>query len=209
MKGFGYTPDMVILMGELKRSWTFIAYPDDSSSNIVDSIRDLRVSACISPLHSPVMDNGDEGKRHYHVMLYFSGKKSDNQVNDIIVNLRNLGIACTKAFPVSDKTALVAYFVHDGYPDKEQFRYSDLTLLNGFKLSGVADSDSMVWDVIDWCNTAGVYNWAQVVDYARSFMPEWKIVLFSNKSYPIMAYLKNARELVLSAHVCKESEVDA
>lgn len=191
-----------------KRCWTFIVYPDDSKCNVVNCIRDLHISACLSPLHSPVDDNGDEKKKHYHVMLYFNGKKSLSQVNDVVVGLRLNGVACTNPFPVTDKNSLIAYFVHDGYPDKEQFKYTDLILLSGFKLNGLADTDSLVWDIIEWCNSAGVFDWAQLVDYARVFMPEWKLVLFSSKSYAIMAYLNNSKHLLSSAHIVKESEVN-
>lgn len=185
------------------RLYTFIAYPDESHTDVNKALTELGLSALLSPLHSPEQtEDGKELKRHYHVMVQFSGKKTLDQMNDLISTLRNepYGVACTLAQKVADKASLIKYFVHDGYEGKEKFSYSQLEKIGAFKLEVTDEivTDTIV-EIISWCNAATCYKYSQVFDYAMAFKKEWLGILLSKRSYAIIQYLKDAHGCYMEA----------
>lgn len=173
------------------RIWTFIIYPEESVSNYMEIMRDSFVPTCLSPLHSPESMSGDELKKHVHVMVQFEGKKSLNQMEDFINALRVNGIACTRANPVISKVALIRYFVHDGWEDKEQLRYDQIICLNGFNYQN--EQTVSFLDVMVFIQQLGLEEYADVMDACMNIHPDWVNPLAKGLNNALKNYLDSKR----------------
>ena len=68
-----------------KRNFVTIIYPESAPENFKEIIGDWHIPAFLSPLHDKdVNPDGEKKKPHYHLMLMFRGKKSLDQVKEII-----------------------------------------------------------------------------------------------------------------------------
>lgn len=182
---------------ERARIFTFLCYPDEFNGNYLSILRDSFLPVLVSPIHNP--ENNDEwdpesngeGKRHCHVMIQFDGKKNLDQVNAYVQAFRDLGLPCTRAWVVLSKLGLAAYFVHDGWPDKEQFSYNQLICLNGFKYSN--ELLVPVSKVIEYIDDMGLYEWCDLLDSLKINHPEWLDSVVSGRSHAIIKYLDSKR----------------
>lgn len=182
------------------RNYTFIIYPDESSPEWLIRLVMLRVPILVSPLHAPDVIAGDDDsdeekkrhiKKHHHVMVCFSGKRSIDQVDvDIIMWLRKYSIACTFVKKVIDKKAMQDYFIHKGYPEKEQFDVKDLIPLCGYNLYKFDENDYTV-EIIEFIQKNRMMHYHQLIDYAVKNKREWLQTLMGRKAYAIIRYLED------------------
>lgn len=173
------------------RIWTFILYPEESCDNYMEIMRDTFIPTCFSPLHSPESMSGDELKKHVHIMIQFEGKKSYAQMEDYINALRDSGIACTRASPVISKIALIRYFVHDGWDDKEQLSYDNIICINGFSYTNEQTLNFV--DVMQFINDCGIVEFADLLDLAAIHHPDWVNILSRGLMMASKNYLDSRR----------------
>ena len=100
---------------ERARAWTFICYPESMNPNMLRILSEHGMQGCISPLHdSDRWPDGTLKKEHFHVVLYFPGKKSRSQVKTLVDALGGVMLQL-----VHNIVGLVRYFAHmDIQPDK-------------------------------------------------------------------------------------------
>lgn len=181
---------------EKHRIYTFLIYPEESVGDYKEIIRDSFIPTLLSPVHSPDQNENweegfSEGKKHHHVMVQFDGPKSTDQMQSYIDAFRSLGIACTRAKEVVSKIGLIKYFVHDGWPEKEQFSYDTLICLNGFiyKSEDVVDFAA----IVDFVNNMGLLEYSDLVDALRISHPDWLAGVSGSKAHSIIKYLDSKR----------------
>ena len=119
------------------RAWTFILYPDDIPSDVdwYVSLDDLHIPAAISPLHDMILEGKQGQKDHYHIILSFDGKKSYEQVWELIQESlskdgENMGF--TRPEYVSCLASYYRYLCHLDNPDKVKYDPEGIILLGGF-----------------------------------------------------------------------------
>lgn len=100
---------------ERGRAWTSILYPDSMNPDTMRILTEHGIQGCISPLHdSDHWPDGSLKKAHFHVLLYFPGKKSRAQVKQLVDVLGGVMLQ-----PVHNIVGLTRYFAHlDIQPDK-------------------------------------------------------------------------------------------
>lgn len=121
---------------ERGRAWTFILYPDSMNPDTMNILSENGIQGCISPLHdSDHWPDGSLKKAHFHVALYYPGKKAHAQVKALVDVLGGVMLQL-----VHNIVGLVRYFAHldiqpDKVPtDKGKVRYSpdDIVSFGGF-----------------------------------------------------------------------------
>lgn len=111
---------------------TFIVYKDSAHPDWIARLDALHVRAFISPLHDAdfLKDGVTPCKPHWHVILYFDGKKSRGQIDaireaaigpDFNRELQNVDCA----------GAMARYLCHMDNPEKAQYRREDVIALGG------------------------------------------------------------------------------
>lgn len=176
------------------RAWTFIVYPDSAPENW----RDILDSKCIpwveSPLHDPDPSAPPEEarKKHYHIVLSFEGKKSQDQIKDIIKELN-----CTAPQVVHNLRSLVRYFLHLDQPNKQQFALNDIIEHCGIDIKDYLTNRSDKYYYIKcMCNFVldqGIIEFHDLVSYAMEYEPEWFECLCDNSSFIMNLFIKSYR----------------
>lgn len=115
------------------RFWSFLLYPESASlEKCIELLEDLRIKACISPLHDRDLDReGNTKKAHYHVYLVYPNPISHNSVIDGICNPLGLNPYC---LPLRDPGQAFLYLWHDSRNSKGKkalYNKEDITFLNG------------------------------------------------------------------------------
>lgn len=184
-----------------KRHWIFIYYPLPPDYILPDiflaSLRALGLDFAISPLHDPdsVADplevtyyNLETNKKpHYHIVVGYDGKKSQQNVID---DLSILGDRISKPFPCKSISGTLRYFVHWGYPDKQQFgesidqardsiyafgNFID-TLDKAFEL-GDFDQYKIISQINQFILDNGITEFLDLYEYSIVHEPKWAYVL--------------------------------
>lgn len=170
------------------RVWTFIVYPESVVANWISVISDFHVPFCVSPLHdSDINPTGEVKKPHFHVVIYFSGKKSFSQVRDITDSLN-------QPIPqvVNDIRSMVRYLVHYDNPEKHQYNRKDIKALNGFDLRNYFDYSKdekydMIADMLDFIDENGIKEIVTFSNYCRTVRRNdwWHLFLDYNRVFDI------------------------
>lgn len=179
-------------MATRTRNWATIVYPESASEDWQKLLDEEHIPAFISPLHnSDLNPDGEKKKEHYHVILCFAGNKTEEQVQEISNRL----LSGVKVEKVKDIRAYARYLCHLDNPEKAQYRPCDVIGLGGLDyleiVGSLADTDTAVREMMEWCREQGVYSFARLCDYAADERSDWFRVLTSKRTVFISAYLKS------------------
>lgn len=156
------------------RVFACVLYPESIPENWIDFLKETHVPIAISPVHDQdIAADGSQKKPHYHVVFYFDGKKSKQQV---LKMLQSLGVSHVEQ--VNNTRSYNRYLCHLDNPEKAQYNREDITILNG----AVVDLSlpltpeqraALRGDVLAWCRDNNITEYAELVDYAAIDMPDW------------------------------------
>lgn len=176
------------------RNWTFVAYPDSLPTDWRDRLDEFHIPWAESPLHEfDTNADGEVKKPHYHVGIFFDGKKSFEQVKAITDSLN-----CPIPQVCHSQIGLIRYFVHLDNPEKFQYSPADIISHGGFDhlkclAPSVTDRHAILRDIIAYINDHGITEFRVLVDYAASERPDWFDVLAEGYTLFLDAYLRSAR----------------
>jgi len=177
------------------RSWTFVVYPESAPEDWRDRLDELHVQWAESPLHEfDVNPTGEVKKPHYHVALTFEGKKSYDQIVEMISPLN-----ATIPQRVHDLRGLVRYFVHLDNPEKHQYDQADIRGHGGFDVAeALRPSSSMRYQLIaemmTYCRENCVTEFQDLCDFAlENRIEDWFPLLCDSCAMVMGNYIKSQR----------------
>ena len=93
------------------RLFATIVYPESAPTDWREKLSALHIPALVSPLHDKDTEeeSGKLKKEHYHVMVYFAGKKSVDSVMKIFDSFG--GVGC---IVLQSKGGYARYLCHSG-----------------------------------------------------------------------------------------------
>lgn len=173
------------------RNFATVVYPESAPTNWLDILSELKVPVMVSPLHDKdVNPTGEPKKPHYHVMIMFEGKKSDEQVKDILVSFGGVGLE-----KVQSLRGYARYLCHMDNPEKYQYKLEDVRCFGGCDyVSAIGlptDKYKALDEMMSFCNEFNVICYADLVDYARNNRYDWFRVLADSGSVMMKEYLKS------------------
>lgn len=173
------------------RNWAFVIYPGESApENWLEILKSLNVDGFVSPLHTDMNPDNTEKKPHRHVLLFFDGKKSFEQVKAISDSL-----CAPHPQYVQSKSGYARYLTHMDNPEKEQYRATDVINLGSTDymstVATAADLDRVITEMEDWCDEQGVFSYAALSCYARKHRPDWMRALRYRCTVHMRAYLQS------------------
>ena len=195
------TPDEKSLTADEKKSsdgrargWTWIVYPESAPEDWRELLQAQAFPFAVSPLHDKDLNaDGSFKKPHWHVVAYFSGKKSRKQVQELTDLTHSPG-----AQSVQDLRGIVRYLAHMDNPEKAQYPVDEIQAFGGFEvmkyiLSG-ATKTATLNEIIDWIIANDVTEYADVVEYARVFKPQtWGALIFEGYTILLNSYCTSRR----------------
>lgn len=173
------------------RNWLFVIYPESAPEDWRRLLRDEGVPCAVSPLHDKDANpNGDPKKSHWHVILSFSGVKTQRQVKEITDKLNApLPQAC------KDIRGACRYLCHMDNPEKAQYDVAGIECMNGFdfvsKVGSSADVDESIREMMAWCMENECDSFFRLSNYAAENRPDWFRVITTKRTVFLSAWLKS------------------
>lgn len=174
-----------------KRNFATVVYPESAPEDWRAILAGYFVPAFISPLHDKDLNaTGEPKKAHYHVMLMFDGKKSEEQVKTVFESIGGVGLE-----RVESLRGYARYLCHLDNPEKAQYNPSDVVSLNGsdysYTIGIVADKYKAVREMIAFCKANEIVSYAELLEYASVEQDTWFRVLCDSGTVVMKEYLKS------------------
>ena len=180
------------------RNWLAVVYPDSLPENWRDILDETSVPWCESPLHDKDIDgDGNPKKPHIHLVFKFGGKKSFNQVKELLEPLN-----CPIPKECNDIEGAVRYMAHLDTPHKHPYPPSGIVGHNGFDPAlYIKATVSMRYELIDqMLDFIAQYNVTEFMDfmvYAKYKKRDtWYPLLCDSSAFIIKESIKSNRHRV-------------
>lgn len=173
------------------RAWASVVYPESMPENFFDIIGEMKVPVLVSPLHDKdINPTGEEKKAHYHVLMYFEGKKSLSQVSELTSSFG--GVGCEK---VASLRGYARYLCHLDNPEKHQYSVEEVRAFGGIDYMSTiglpTDRYKAIGEMMDFIDEQGITSYAKLLRYSRNNRFDWFRILCDNSTYTIKEYLKS------------------
>lgn len=174
-----------------KRNFATVVYPESAPENWLEILTGLFIPAFVSPLHDrDVNATGEPKKAHFHVMLMFEGKKSEDQVRALVDSFGGVGLE-----KVESLRGYARYLCHLDNPEKAQYNPSDVTVIGGadytYTIGIVADKYKAVREMIAFCKANDIVSYAELLEYASAEQDAWFRILCDSGTVVMKEYLKS------------------
>lgn len=182
------------------RNFMCLLYKESTPEDFRERIKAYHMEAFVSPLHEyDVNEDGTPKKPHWHMILRFKGKKSDDQVIAIMKDIGERG-ACIdptgREFYVVDFQKALRYHCHLDEADKHHYPITEEWTTSSkdiFELMmDSKEEGAMVDEMLDWCTAHRVKYFRTLADYARKEREDWMRLIRSKNTVFLTAWFKSA-----------------
>lgn len=112
------------------RVWSAIVYPESAPENWRDVLDKDHLAWVESPLHDKdVNPDGEVKKPHWHIMMFFDGKKSFEQIKEITDSIN-----CPIPQAVKNPKGMARYLIHMDNPEKYQYEKDKIVCHGGIDI---------------------------------------------------------------------------
>lgn len=173
------------------RNFATVVYPESAPEDWQSKLAECFVPAFISPLHDKDLNpTGEPKKAHYHVMVMFEGKKSDEQVKAIFNTIGGIGLE-----KVNSIRGYARYLCHMDNPEKAQYAPEQVRSLCGADYTGtiglVTDKYKAIKEMIAFCRENNIVAYCDLLEYCAEERMDWFRVLCDNGTVVVKEYLKS------------------
>ena len=183
-----------VIMSETQkryRNFATIIYADSAPVDWQEILAKQCIPAFISPLHDKDKTAvGEPKKPHYHVLLMFDGKKSAEQVKEILKLIG--GVGCEV---VNSMRGYARYLCHLDDPNKAQYDQGLVKSLCGADYIATiglpTDKYKAIGEMIDFCQKNHIYAFSDLLEFSRAEHCDWFRVLCDSGTVVMKEYLKS------------------
>lgn len=148
-------------------NWEFVVYPESAPENWMQILKDTRFPFYVSPLHDKDINpvRGDLKKPHYHVMFSYTNTTTYSYIKENFTDL------VKSPFPIPCMSIVGSwkYWIHDGWPDKAQYKRSDCISINDWSLDPSkmprADVEQIIDKIIVFAKKNLIFEYGDLQDY--------------------------------------------
>lgn len=176
------------------RYWTFLVYEDSAPEDWRSILDEFHAPWVESPYHDKdINPDGESKKPHWHIMMYFEGKKSYEQMLHIVDMLNS-----PMPMPVLSPTGLIRYFIHLDNPEKFQYSMLDIVPHQGMDITKYflpTETQHLAYlhQMFDFIREQDIRYFSQLVDYALNYKPDtWFVTLTQRYSIFFSKYFSSA-----------------
>lgn len=175
------------------RNWSCIVYPDSVKENWREILDDMHLKWVESPLHDKDKNpDGEDKKPHIHVGMFFDGKKSYDQVNDICSM-----IGATIPVRMQNPKGFVRYLAHMDNPEKAQYNVNDIICHGGFDKESYIDISNrdkrlIIKDMMDYIEANEITSFYEFSKYCYTeHFDDWSEIITDKNTLFIKEYIKS------------------
>lgn len=174
------------------RVFATIVYPESAPADWRDIVDSWHVAAFISPLHDrDVNADGTPKKPHYHVMLFFDGKKNyETQIKPLFDAIGGVGRE-----DIVSARGYTRYLCHLDNPEKAQYSPDDVIAFGGanyaYDIQSPSDERAQIGLMEDFIRQNKIELLADFVNYCKHNNQVWHVILTDKKTYFFDKYIKS------------------
>ncbi|WP_046781000.1 Rep family protein, partial [Lactococcus cremoris] len=133
-------------------------------------------------------------KAHWHIGLFFSGKKSYGQILEITNKLN-----CPAPQIMKNSKGQIRYFAHMDNPEKYQYKPSEIIAHGGadirkYLTATGGDKIKILAEMQDWIDETGCTEFHELARYARNErFDDWYDVIATQSTVFLNAYIRSKR----------------
>lgn len=177
------------------RTWAAVIYPDSAPENWKELLDDQHIAWACSPLHEfDTNPTGEVKKAHWHIVLSFDGKKSYDQIREILAPLNGpIPKRC------HDLRGMVRYFAHLDNPEKHQYNVSEIEPHGGLDVTialqpSASERYALIGEMVDFVKAEHITEFKDLMDFAHDQRQEdWFPLLCDSCSFVMQQYIKSMR----------------
>ena len=147
------------------RVWADVIYLDSAPENWVDILIEMGLIFAYILHDKDINPDGTPKKPHYHLLLFFDGKKSFEQIKEItdVLNAPN-------PQRVKNPKGMVRYLIHMDNPEKFQYKREDIKCFGGadidkyFELS-MSSRMIILWEIVEFIKENEIDNFADFIAF--------------------------------------------
>lgn len=166
-------------MADRHRAFIGVFYPESAPENWRSIVDEWHVPALVILHDQDVDEHGEAKKPHYHLLMYFEGKKSLIQVKNL---LAELGSGVVQ--PSYDLRGSARYLLHLDTPDKHRYPVEAIEAFSG---APVMDLTAPMGDpspeILEWVREQGITEYSTLVFYSLDKRPDWYRWVRSNSVF--------------------------
>ena len=178
------------------RVWAAVVYPESAPPDWRDILDAQHIEWAESPLHDLDVNagTGELKKAHWHIVMSFDGKKSYEQICEILAPLH-----CPAPQKCHSLKGAVRYFAHLDNPEKAQYSTADIIGHGGFDVAAALAPNSakryeLIGEMMAFCNSEHITEFQDLCDYARYHrMEDWFPLLCDSCAVIMGNYIKSQR----------------
>lgn len=178
------------------RIWAAVVYPESAPENWQELLDAQHIEWAESPLHDSDVNEttGEVKKPHWHIVLAFDGKKSYEQVFELLSPLH-----CPAPQRCHSLRGAVRYMAHLDNPEKAQYAPSTIKGHGGFDVASQLIATSaqryeLIREMQDFCVREGITEFCDLMDYAASaHFEDWYPLLCDSCAFVLTQFLKSRR----------------
>ncbi len=176
---------------ERVRLWATVVYPESAPDNWLSVLSDLMIPCYVSPLHDRDLNADNTPKKpHYHVFMIFDGKKSRQQIKEIVERFGGVGQE-----NIISKRGYARYLCHLDNPEKAQYDTDDVKSFGGLDYESdigiVINKYKIIKEMVAFVSANNIIYYSQLLDYASENEPQWFRVLCDNGTRVMTEYIKS------------------
>lgn len=177
------------------RTWAAVIYPDSAPENWKEILDDQHIAWACSPLHEfDTNPTGEVKKPHWHIVLSFDGKKSYEQICEILAPLN-----CPIPKRCHDLRGMVRYFAHLDNPEKHQYSIAEIESHGGLDISialrpSASERYALIGEMVEFVKAEHITEFKDLMDFAYDQRSEdWFPLLCDSCSFVMQQYIKSMR----------------
>lgn len=175
------------------RNFATVVYPESAPERWLDILGEMCVPAFVSPLHDQdVNPTGEPKKPHYHVVFMFEGKKSVEQLRDIITLIGGVGCEVVQSI-----RGYARYLCHMDNPEKAQYDTEKVRCFGGadyVATIGLAtDKYKALAEMEEFCEKYDINSFYLLSRYATTYRGDWSRVLKDNGTVYMKEFLQSRK----------------
>lgn len=175
------------------RNFATVVYPDSAPADWLSIIEAQCTPALVSPFHGDdVNADGTKKKGHYHVLFFYEGKKSLDQVSSVFSKFS--GVGCEV---VGSMRGYARYLCHLDNPDKVQYKVDDVRSFGGADYLDIiglpSDRYKCIIEMEDFVERYDVMSFHLLAKYAAAHRSDWHKILVESASVYMREYLKSRK----------------